>query len=116
MSRVARAALVLLAFVAISFAATWATLPDRGQTVALPAALYASGLTHKTSGGCAEWSQPYAHEFGSVYRDCLAYAVGPTVVKDPDALRKRAYAAHGAAVAAIVLIGLAIGAGRKEGT
>lgn len=114
MNWAARMALLALAVVSVSFAGTWATLPE-----GLPASLYASGLTARNVGVCARWSAPYQHELlggalSAPYRDCVEYEQGDEYVRDTSTQRRRVYAVHGGAASAIVLVGLALGAGRRR--
>lgn len=100
--------LLALAALVIAFVATWVTVPsDRYAAVDPPASLFKRGLTGADDQLCINFEGKYPN------LKCLRYV--PTgVFVNTRKLEQRIRYVFGGAAAAVVLVGLAFGAGRRS--
>ncbi len=109
MNRARQVTLLLLAAVAIAFAATWLMLPTgRGGKIKPPASLFAHGLTRRP---CVQHVLRRPSN-GLTFRECVKYN-GPTEIDDVPAVKQRVEIVFGTVASVVALIGLAFGAARR---
>lgn len=104
MNRALRFTLLGLAVVVVLFAVTWVTVPSPelgGATVSPPASVLATGLGFQS---CDR----------NVRRRCVHRTETRLYSDDIDSLKTRIVVVYGSAAVVIVLIGLALGAGRRR--
>lgn len=107
MNRALRLTLLALALVVVLFAVTWTSIPSStsDRTVPASASWFMRGLGGPKY-GCLRY------EFGRCQRSG-DIVVGTIAGDDADDLRNRVFIIFGAAAVAVLLVGLAFGAGRR---
>jgi hypothetical protein len=117
-TRARQVVLIALAIIVVAFVVTWLSIPSRGgDSVGLPALLFAHGLTHKD---CV--SRRPASSLGVL----VAWHEAPPPIACPrlvdkhridargiDALKERIAIFFGGAAAVVILVGLAFGAASR---
>ncbi len=109
MNRATRIALVALAVLVVGFVATWLTIPDSsGGKVSPPASLFSHGLVRER---CVSERRTNAGP-NVILSECVRHEQTGDV-RNVSALRQRIFVVYGGTAAVVVLLAIALGAGRR---